>query len=82
MRYCLLRIAKAPSHKQWGGMVYAEGDVLDGIGPCLSREAVEALARAQWPTLEVEPEDCLRVDGESLTGYAAFDHDLTHPGDA
>lgn len=80
MTYCLLRIAKARSRKEWGGMVYAEGEVLGGIGPCGSCAEVEAQARVLWPSVETEPPYCMRADGEPLTGYADLDLDNTHPG--
>lgn len=80
MAYCLLRIAKARSRPEWGGMVYAEGNVLGSVGPCASHAEIEAKARILWPTVETEPENGLRADGEPLTGYADLDLDNVHPG--
>ena len=75
MDCCLLRIAKAPALQEWGGMVYAEGDVLGGVGPCRSAAIVESMAREIWPSVLVEPSDNLRGDGEPLTGHVAIDSD-------
>lgn len=80
MVYCLLRIAKARSRNEWGGMVYAEDEVLGGVGPFPSPYEVETAARALWPEVEIEPADGLREDGERLTGFADLDLDCVHPG--
>lgn len=75
MTYCLLRIAQAPTGGEWGGMVYAEGTVLGGIGPCKTEAEVVSKAEVLWPTALVESKSGLRDDGEPLTGYASLDLD-------